>query len=114
MPRATDGHRRVYRRKKILARAKGFRGARSKLFRVAKNAVAKADQYAYRDRRVRKREFRRLWITRLSAACGQHGMRYSQFIAALKKNNIPLNRKTLSNMAIEDPAAFSELIAAIK
>ncbi len=114
MPRAVDGRRRTQRRKKILSRAKGFRGARSKLFRVAKDAIAKADQYAYRDRRVRKRDFRKLWITRLAAASQQHGLRYSQFIAALRKANIEINRKMLSNMAIEDPQAFAELVNTLK
>jgi len=113
MPRAIDGRRRKNRRKKILARAKGFRGARSKLFRTAKDAVAKAELYAYRDRKVKKRAFRRLWITRLSAACRQNGIQYSRFIARLRMHNITLNRKELSNLAIEHPEAFTRLVAKV-
>lgn len=114
MSRAVDGTRRTKRRKKILARAKGFRGARSKLFRVAKDAIAKAEQYAYRDRKARKRDFRRLWITRLSAACRTEGMQYSRFINALKTAKINMNRKVLSNMAIENPMEFKQLVQQLK
>ena len=114
MPRAIDGRRRNRRRKKILARAKGFRGARSKLFRVAKDAIAKAEQYAYRDRKAKKRMFRRLWIVRLSAACRSNGMQYSRFIHLLKKSNISLNRKELSNLAIENPTVFKTLVDTVQ
>lgn len=110
MPRAIDGTRRKNRRKKILARAKGFRGARGKLFRAAKDAIGKAEQYAYRDRKVRKRAFRRLWIARLSAACRINGVRYSRFMNRLAHANISLNRKELSNLAIENPTAFANLV----
>lgn len=114
MPRATDGTRRKDRRKKILKQAKGYWGRRSTNFRTAKDAVAKAGQYAYRDRKRKKREFRRLWVTRISAACRNEGINYSQFMYGLNKANIQIDRKVLSNMAIEDKAAFSELIAKSK
>eukprot|EP01156_Anaeramoeba_ignava_P018218 Anaeramoba_ignava/a91115_32.p1 GENE.a91115_32~~a91115_32.p1 ORF type:complete len:120 (+),score=13.24 a91115_32:347-706(+) len=110
MPRAVDGTRRAERRKKILKDAKGFYGRRSTNFRAAKDAVAKAGVYAYRDRKKKKRDFRRLWITRISAACKQNGMNYSQFMYGLSKAGIELNRKALSNMAIEDPKAFTALV----
>src|SRR6056297_1878906 len=107
MPRATDGTRRKDRRKKILDKAKGYWGRRSTNFRTAKDAVAKAGVYAYRDRKRKKRDFRRLWITRISAACRNDGITYSRFIQGLNKAEIEINRKTLANMAIEDPQAFS-------
>jgi large subunit ribosomal protein L20 len=110
MPRAVDGRRRRNRRRKILQQAKGFWGGRRKLFRVAKGAVAKAGQYAYRDRKARKGEFRSLWVARISAICRNHGMTYSEFIQGLRQAEIGLNRKALSNLAIEDPAAFEALI----
>lgn len=110
MPRAIDGTKRKNRRKKILKSAKGFRGRRSKLYRTAKDAVTKAGQYAYRDRRRKKRDFRRLWITRISAACRENGIAYNRFIEGLSKAGIQINRKTLSNLAIEDPEAFKELV----
>ena len=114
MPRAIDGTRRKDRRKKILARAKGFRGARRKLFRAAKDAIGKAEQYAYRDRKAKKRAFRRLWIVRISAACRTNGVRYSQFMKGLQQANIDLNRKQLSNLAIESPGAFAELVQQVQ
>ncbi len=114
MPRATDGKRRLQRRKKILKEAKGFWGRRSTNFRAAKDAVTKAGQYAYRDRKRRKRDFRRLWIARISAACRNEGINYSQFMHGLDKAQIKLNRKALSNLAIEDKQAFSELVASSK
>jgi large subunit ribosomal protein L20 len=110
MPRAVDGSRRKNRRKKILKDAKGFWGRRSKLFRTAKDAVAKSQSYAYRDRKTKKRDFRSLWITRISAATKSHGMNYSQFIHGLNKADIEMNRKALSNLAIEDPKAFEALV----
>jgi len=110
MPRAVDGRRRRNRRRKILQQAKGFWGGRRKLFRVAKGAVAKAGQYAYRDRKARKGEFRTLWIARISAMCRSHGMTYSEFMQGLRLAEIGLNRKALSNLAIEDPAAFEALL----
>lgn len=114
MPRAVDGTRRKDRRKRILDQAKGYWGRRSKLTRVAKDAVRKAGQYAYRDRKVKKRDFRQLWIARISAATRAEGLPYSQFMNGLNKANITINRKALSNMAIEDPASFKTLIDAAR
>ena len=114
MPRAVDGSRRRSRRKRILGLAKGFWGGRRKLFRVAKGAVMKAGAYAYRDRRARKGEFRALWITRISAACRAQGMNYATFMQGLLLAEVRLNRKALSNMAIEDPAAFTALVEKAK
>jgi large subunit ribosomal protein L20 len=114
MPRAIDGSRRRSRRKKILGLAKGFWGGRRKLFRVAKGAVMKAGAYAYRDRKARKGEFRALWITRISAACRAQGMSYSSFLRGLILAGVQLNRKAISNMAIEDPAAFTALVEKAK
>lgn len=96
--------------KKILKQAKGYWGGRSKLLRTAKDAVAKSLIYAYRDRKNRKRVFRSLWIARISAACRQNGITYSRFINGLKAAGIELNRKILSNMAIEDPQGFNALV----
>jgi len=110
MPRATDGTRRKDRRKKILKEAKGYWGRRSTNFRTAKDAVTKAGQYAYRDRKRRKRDFRRLWIARISAACRNEGLSYSRFMCGLHKAGITLDRKAVSNMAIEDKQAFSKLV----
>lgn len=110
MPRATDGTRRKDRRKKILKAAKGFRGRRGTLFRSAKDAVTKAGEYAYRDRRRKKRDFRRLWITRISAGCRAEGITYNRFIEGLRKAEIQINRKSISNLAIEDPDAFRQLV----
>jgi large subunit ribosomal protein L20 len=109
MPRVRPGHATRRRRRRILRAAKGYRGTRSKLFRVAKQAVIKAGQYAYRDRRVKKREFRALWITRVNAACSARGISYSQFIGGLKRANVFLNRKMLSEVAIADAPAFDKL-----
>ena len=114
MSRAVDGTRRSDRRRKILKAAKGFWGRRSTNFRTAKDAVAKSLQYAYRDRRNKKRDFRALWITRISAAVRNEGMTYSRFMEGLRKSEITLNRLALSNMAIEDPKAFSELVKTAK
>ena len=114
MPRAVDGTRRKDRRKKILDQAKGYYGRRSTNHRIAKDAVAKAGQYAYRGRHERKRDFRKLWIARISAAVKAEGLNYSQFMHGLKLANIELNRKALSNMAIEDKAAFTALCGQIK
>lgn len=97
------------RHKKILSQAKGYYGARSRVFRVAKQAVIKAGQYAYRDRKVRKREFRRLWIVRINAAARLHGLSYSRFINGLKKANIELDRKVLAELAVFNKPAFGKL-----
>lgn len=97
------------RRKKILKMAKGYYGSKSTLFKTAKQAVYKSGQYAYIGRKQKKRDFRRLWITRISAGCKANGMNYSTFMNGLKKAGIELNRKMLSEMAISDPAAFTAL-----
>ncbi|MDY4609013.1 MAG: 50S ribosomal protein L20 [Sphaerochaetaceae bacterium] len=114
MPRAVDGTKHKDRRKKILEQAKGYYGRRSTNNRVAKDAVAKAGQYAYRGRKERKRDFRKLWIARISAAVQAEGLNYSQFMHGLKLANIEINRKALSNMAIEDKATFSTLVSQVK
>ena len=102
------------RRKKTLKLAKGYFGAKSKLFKTAKEAVMKSGQYAYIGRRQKKRDFRKLWITRISAACKMNGINYSQFMNGLKKANITLNRKMLSEIAIHDEAAFTALVEKAK
>lgn len=109
MPRVTSSVARNKRKKKILKEARGYFGGRSKLYRPAKNAVERGWQYAYRDRRRKKRDFRRLWITRISAAARQNGLSYSHFVSGLKGAGVELNRKMLADLAIRDPAAFSEL-----
>ena len=114
MPRAKGGFKTRRRRKKVLERAKGYYAAKSRLYRVATEAVDKALLYAYRDRRVKKREFRSLWIIRINAATRALGLTYSQFMARLKQANIALNRKALADMAYNDPSAFSQLVEKIK
>lgn len=114
MPRAVDGTRHKNRRNNILKLAKGYWGRRSKLYRTAKDAVAKSLSYAYRDRKVKKREFRSLWITRISAGCRAEGISYSRFINGLKRANVQMNRKALSNLAIEDREAFRSLVEKAK
>ena len=100
--------------KKVLKLARGYKGARSRVYRVAKQAVIKAGQYAYRDRRRRKRDFRRLWISRINAASRTNGISYSRFIGSLKKENIQINRKMLSQLAILDPTSFSAVVETVK
>ena len=102
------------RHKKVLKLAKGYYGARSRVYRVAKQAVIKAGQYAYRDRKTKKRMFRALWITRINAQSRANGMTYSQLIAGLKKANIGIDRKVLADMAVNDPAAFGSIVAQVK
>ena len=102
------------RRKKILKLAKGYLGSKSRHFKMAKEAVMKSGNYAYIGRKQRKRDFRRLWITRISAACKANGVNYSTFMNGLKKANIELNRKMLSEIAIADPAAFTSLVEKAK
>jgi large subunit ribosomal protein L20 len=114
MSRAVDGTRRKDHRKKILKMAKGYWGRRHSNYKTAKDAVTKGLFYAYRDRRDRKGDFRRLWIVRLSAACQAEGIQYSRFIHGLNKAGITINRKALSNMAIEDSAAFKAVVQAAK
>ncbi|MBD1869192.1 50S ribosomal protein L20 [Oculatella sp. FACHB-28] len=110
MTRVKRGNVARKRRNKILKLAKGFRGSHSKLFRTANQQVMKALRNAYRDRRKRKRDFRRLWITRINAAARLHGMSYSQLIGNLKKADVQINRKMLAQMAILDPAGFGKVV----
>lgn len=112
MPRVTRGTKRRQRRKKILAKAKGFFQAKSKLYRYAKEAVDRSEKFAYIGRKLKKRDFRSLWITRISAATRSHGLSYSRFMNGLKAAGIDVNRKMLSEMAIHDPNAFQQLVAA--
>ncbi len=107
--RVKRGYKAKNRRKKILKLAKGFRGGRSKLFRTAADAVDKALSYAYRDRKAKKRDFRKLWIARINAASRMNGLSYSKFIHGLKLANIELDRKVLAELAVSDPAAFSKI-----
>ena len=107
MARVKRGVQSKKRHKKILKQAKGYRGARSRTFKVAKQAVQRAGQYAYRDRRVKKRTFRSLWIIRINAAARENGLSYSKLIAGLKKANIDLDRKTVAEIAVNDKEAFS-------
>lgn len=109
MPRVKRGVQARARHKKILKKAKGYRGARSRVFRVAKQAVTKAGQYAYRDRRQKKRQFRRLWIARINAAARECGLSYSRLIDGLNKAGVEIDRKVLSDIAIADFAAFSKI-----
>nr|WP_298415289.1 50S ribosomal protein L20 [uncultured Halomonas sp.] len=102
------------RHKKILKQAKGYYGARSRVFRVAKQAVIKAGQYAYRDRRQRKRQFRALWIARINAAARQNGLSYSRFIAGLKKSGIEIDRKVLADLAVHEKATFAAIVEKAK
>lgn len=114
MPRVKRGSKARRRRKKVLKSAKGFIGSRSTLFRPAKQAVIKSLSYAYRDRRNKKRQFRRLWITRINAQARQNGLSYSRFINGLKQANIEIDRKMLAEMAVNDKKAFSELVEVAK
>lgn len=102
------------RHKKILKKAKGYYGARSRVFRAAKQQVIKSGQYAFRDRRVKKREFRALWIVRINAATNEHGLSYSQFMHGLKLAEVELDRKVLSDIAINDKPAFAQLVEQAK
>src|SRR5690554_2603626 len=102
------------RHKKILKQAKGYYGARSRVFRVAKQAVIKAGQYAYRDRRNRKRQFRALWIQRINAGARQHGLSYSRFVDSLKKAGIEIDRKVLADLAVNEKAAFAAIVEKAK
>jgi large subunit ribosomal protein L20 len=110
MPRVKKAVKSRERRKKILGQAKGFRGGRSKLLRSATETVDRALKFAYRDRKVRKREFRSLWIMRINAATREHGVSYSKFISGLKAANVELDRKALANLAMTDPSAFAKLV----
>ncbi|MFM8333760.1 MAG: 50S ribosomal protein L20 [Candidatus Methylumidiphilus sp.] len=110
MPRVKRGVTAHARHKKILKLAKGYYGARSRVYRVAKQAVIKAGQYAYRDRRQRKRQFRALWIARINAAVREQGLSYSRFIDLLKKASVDLDRKVLADMAVYDKEGFADLV----
>lgn len=114
MPRSVNAVASRARRKKVLKQAKGFFGRRKNVWTVAKNAVEKAMQYAYRGRKEKKRNFRALWITRINAGARVHGMSYSQFMGALKKNNIELNRKVLADLAMNHPEAFKAVVDQVK
>jgi large subunit ribosomal protein L20 len=114
MPRAKSGFKNTRRRKKLLGKAKGYYGGKGRLFKAAKETVEKGLQYAYRDRKARKREFRALWITRISAAVRSMGLNYSQFMSGLKKSNIVLDRKALADLAYNDPKAFSQIAETVR
>ena len=114
MPRSVNTVASKARRKKILKAAKGYWGRRKNVYTVAKGAVEKGMQYAYRDRRVKKREFRKLWILRINAGAREHGLSYSQFMGGLKKSNIGLNRKVLADLAMNHPEAFKAVIDKVK
>lgn len=114
MPRSVNAVASRRRRKKILNMAKGYWGSRSKVYTVAKNTVEKGLQYAYRDRKVKKREFRSLWIQRINAATRQYGISYSQFIGKVNLKNIGLNRKVLADLAMNHPEAFKAVVDAVK
>ena len=114
MPRANSSVPRHRRHRKVVKQAKGYYGARSRTFKSAKDAVTKAGLYAYRDRRQRKRQFRRLWITRINAACRLNGITYSAFINALNVKGIELNRKVLADLALQDPQSFTNLVNSVK
>jgi len=110
MPKANNAVASRARRKRILNKAKGFWGSRGNVLTVVKHAVDKAEQYAYRDRRVKKRNFRALWIMRINAAARQNGTSYSRLMDALHKKNIDINRKALAEIAVKDPAAFTHIV----
>jgi large subunit ribosomal protein L20 len=114
MPRVKRGVIARARHKKILALAKGYRGRRKNVYRIAKQAVMKAGQYAYRDRRQKKRQFRQLWIARINAAARENGLPYSIFIHALKKSSIEIDRKVLADLAVFDKPTFSQIVEKVK
>ncbi len=114
MPRSSSSVPTRHRRNKILKASRGYYGGKHRLFKSAKEQVEKGLQYSYRDRKVRKRAFRRLWIARINAATRLYGMSYSTFIDALNKNNIQLNRKVLADLAVNDISAFGQIVASVK
>ena len=114
MPRSVNSVAKRARRKKILKQAKGYFGRRKNVWTIAKNAVEKGLQYAYRDRRTKKRNFRALWIMRINAAARLHGLTYSQFINKLKSNNIEINRKVLADLAVNNPEGFKAIVEKVK
>ncbi|MDP6179683.1 MAG: 50S ribosomal protein L20, partial [Desulfatiglandales bacterium] len=114
MPRVKRGFKARQRRNKVLKAAKGYRGGQSRLFKTASISVNRARMFAYRDRRVRKREFRKLWILRINAAARENGLSYSRLMEGLNKVGIDLDRKILAEMAVNDPAAFSQVVSMAK
>ena len=114
MPRVKRGVTAHARHKRVLAKAKGFRGRRGNVYRIAKQAVMKAGQYAYRDRRAKKRVFRRLWIARINAGARELGVTYSQFMNGLKKASIEIDRKVLADLAVHDRAGFASIVEQVK
>lgn len=114
MPRVKRGPKARRRRKKVLKLAKGYFGSKSKLYRPAQEQVIKSMSYAYRDRKRKKRDFRRLWISRINAAARQNGMSYNKFISGLKKADVEINRKVLADMAVNDQEGFRQLISIAK
>ena len=114
MPRVTRGKRRIQYRKKILRRARGYYGARSRLYKTAEEAVEKAGVYAYTGRKIRKRDFRRLWAARINAAARAHGISYSQLMNGLRQAEVALNRKMLAALAVDDEAAFAAVVGVAK
>jgi large subunit ribosomal protein L20 len=112
--RTTIGAARRRKKNRILKKAKGYRGGRGRLLRTVKETLIRSEVFAFRDRRARKREFRKLWIIRINAACRERGLRYSEFIAGLKQAKLELDRKTLSELAIHDPAAFDAIVEKAK
>ena len=114
MARVKRGFRARRRRNKVLRLARGYRGARSKLYRTARNAVMRALAYAYRDRRVRRREFRRLWIARINAASRMNGVTYSRFMYAVKAQGIEVDRKVLAAIALHDPKGFTKIVDSVR
>ena len=114
MPRATNAPASRERRKRVLNQAKGYRGRRSKLFRYAKDATMKGQYWSYRDRKVRKRTFRNLWVARINAAVRTFDLTYSRFIEALTKAKIEIDRKVLADLAVNEPAAFAAIVQSVK
>ena len=114
MPRAKRGNKRIEKRKKILALAKGYRGTKSKLYRSAKESVERALNFAYTGRKLKKRDFRKLWIVRINAACRLNDMKYSQFIHGLKLAGVELDRKVLADLAVKQPETFATLVGQAK
>lgn len=114
MPRVKSNVARLKRKRKVMKLAKGYYGGRSKLWKAAKESVERAARYAYRDRRRKKGEFRRLWITRINAAARQHELSYNRFMSGLKRAGVDINRKVLADLAVRDPAAFEQLAEVAK
>ena len=112
--RTTKGAARTKAKRRLMRKTKGYRGGRNNLFRTAKETLLRAEAFAYRDRRTRKREFRKLWIIRINAACRQRGLRYSEFIHGLGKSGLELDRKSLAEMAVNDPAGFDVVVEKVK